>query len=157
VNFTLSAPSQVGFKFVFGSAEYPEFTDNYTDAFVAFLDGTAPANQIVFDPANNAIQVGRTFPQFVLTTDTNTAFGNPHGVLQAQTFTMDKLAAGTHSLIFEIGDVNDHILDSAVFLSDFHAGPGQGGTNPVPEPSAWLVLGLGVFATLGVSRWRRHR
>src|SRR5262249_13878352 len=49
VNFTLSAPSQVGFDFVFGSVEFPEFTSDFTDAFLAFLDGTATANQIVFD------------------------------------------------------------------------------------------------------------
>jgi len=41
VNFTLSSPSQVGFNFAFGSVELPQFTNDFTDAFLAFLDGTA--------------------------------------------------------------------------------------------------------------------
>ena len=155
VHFTLSAASQIGFSFVFGSVEYPEFTDNYTDAFVAFLDGTAPGNQIVFDAANNAVQIGRTFTDFVTTEDTNTAFGDPHGVTQLQTFTIAELAAGNHSIIFEVGDVNDAFLDSAVFLSDFHAGAGGGGTNPIPEPTTFAVLGVGLLATL--FRIRQHK
>jgi hypothetical protein len=60
VNFTLSSPNQVGFDFIFGSVEFPEFTSDFTDAFVAFLDGATPANQIIFDASNNAVQVGAT-------------------------------------------------------------------------------------------------
>src|SRR5262249_39362538 len=96
VNFTLSAPTQVGFNFIFGSVEFPGFTSSFTDAFLAFLDGTAIANQIVFDASNNAVQVGATFSSALTTADTNTAFANPHGVLALQTFTNSVLAAGAH-------------------------------------------------------------
>jgi hypothetical protein len=148
VNFTLSTASQVGFDFIFGSVEYPIWTNAFTDAFVAFLDGTAPTDQIVFDASNNAVQVGTSFASALTTADTNSAFSNPHGLVKLQTFT-GTLAAGDHSLIFEVADVNDQRLDSAVFLSNFHAGQGtQGtGTGEVPEPSTMLLLGAGLAGT----------
>jgi hypothetical protein len=154
VDFTLSAQSQVGFNFVFGSVEYPEFTDSFTDAFLTFVDG----NQIVFDASNNALQVGNTFADALTTGDTNTAFGDPHGLVQLQTFTLNSLDAGAHTISFQIGDVNDHILDSAVFISNFHAGTGEGGTNPrgsgsaVPEPASLALLALGLVVLVG-GRW----
>jgi hypothetical protein len=150
VNFTLSSPSQVGFDFVFGSVEFPVFTNSFTDAFVAFLDGTGTANQIVFDSSNNAVQVGSTFASALTTADTNTAFSNPHGLVKLQTFTINQLSAGTHTIIFETGDVNDHILDSAVFISNLHAGEGTGGTTPgVPEPSTLGLIAIGLAVVIG--------
>lgn len=155
VSFTLAAPSQVGFNFVFGSVEFPNFTSNFTDAFVAFLDGTASANQIVFDASNNAVQVGTSFASALTTGDTNTAFANPHGLFSLVTFTAGALSAGTHTLTFEIADVNDHILDSAVFITNLHAGAGAGGTNPNPVPDAGTTFSLLGSAVLGLAALRR--
>lgn len=126
IAFTLSTASQIGFDFLFGSVEYPQFTSVYTDAFFAFLDGTGASNQIVFDASNNPVQVGTTFAGALSTGDTNTAFGSPHGVLRLTTFTSGQLAAGAHTLTFMIGDVNDGILDSAVFISNLRATAGSG-------------------------------
>jgi hypothetical protein len=156
VNFTLSSASQVGFDFVFGSVESPQFTSSFTDAFVAFLDGTGTPNQIVFDPFNNAVQVGATFSSALTTADTNTAFANPHGLVKLTTFTVGQLSAGAHTLIFEVGDVNDGILDSAVFISNLHAAAGQGGTNPsgAPEPATLALVGFSL-AGLAARRWRK--
>ena len=152
VNFTLAAPSQVGFNFIFGSVEFPDFTSNFTDAFVGFLDGTTTANQIIFDSSGNAVQVGSTFAGALRTDDTNTAFADPHGLLALQTFTKGVLSAGPHTLTFEVGDVNDSVLDSAAFISGLHAGTGTGGTTGVPDSGSTLLL-LGL-AMLGLAALR---
>jgi hypothetical protein len=156
VNFTLNAPTQVGFDFAFGSVEFPQFTSRFTDAFLAFLDGTGSANQIVFDASGNAVQVGTTFAGALTTADTNTAFSAPHGIVRLQTFTMNQLSAGNHSLIFQLGDTNDGILDSGVFISDFRAGQGTGGTTPtIPEPASLALFVSGLMA-LGAARWLKR-
>jgi len=164
VNFSLSAPSQVGFDFIFGSVEYPTFVGTFTDSFLAFLDGTAVTNQIVFDGSGQAVQVGTTFISELTTADTNSAFSDPHGLVQLQTFT-NTLSAGSHSIVFEVGDVNDHILDSAVFLSNLHAGPGPTGTGPssstvsnvpdVPEPGTLAMFGIGLACLIAGRRHKR--
>jgi hypothetical protein len=156
VNFSLSSASQVGFDFVFGSIEYPNYTNNYTDSFLAFLDGSAPANQVVFDAFGNPVQVGSSFATELTTADANTAFSNPHGLMKLHTFTLQPLTAGDHTLIFEVGDVNDHILDSGVFISNLHAGSGSGGTGgDVPEPASLTLMALG-GAALAAVRWYKR-
>jgi len=153
VNFTLAAPSQVGFNFIFGSVEFPVFTSSFTDAFLAFLDGTGTANQVVFDASNQAVQVGGSFASALTTADTNSAFSNPHGLVELQTFT-NVLSAGAHTLTFEVGDVNDHILDSAAFISNLHAGQGIVGTGGnVPEPASVGLVGIGIAGLL----WARRK
>ncbi|MDX2149643.1 MAG: choice-of-anchor L domain-containing protein [Bryobacteraceae bacterium] len=157
VNFSLVSPSQVGFDFVFGSIEYPDFTSLYTDAFLAFLNGTTPANQIVFDSLGNPVQVGISFANLLTTADTNTVFADPYGLVRLQTFTTGQLPAGEHSLLFTVGDVNDGILDSAVFISNLRAGVGQSGgtTSPVPEPGTLALMG-GAAGALLLRRWLRR-
>jgi hypothetical protein len=155
VNFTLAAPSQVGFNFIFGSVEFPVFTSDFTDAFLAFLDGKGTANQVVFDASNQAVQVGGSFASALTTADTNSAFSDPHGLVKLQTFT-NVLSAGAHTLTFEVGDVNDHILDSAAFISDLHAGQGTVGTGTggaVPEPASVGLVGIGIAGLL----WARRK
>ena len=136
VTFTLDADSQVKFDFIFGSVEYPYWTGSFTDAFLVFLDGTDPQNQITFDAGGSAVQVGSSFAGLETTADQNTAFSNPHGVIHHLTTTTGVLSAGTHTLIFEVGDVNDHILDSAAFITHLRTGTGTEGTgesNPCDE------------------------
>ena len=62
------------------------------------------------------------------------------------------LAAGSHSIRFEVGDVNVTFLDSAVFLANLHVGEGPAGpafrsipssTAAVPEPTTILLVGSG--------------
>lgn len=81
VNFTLATASAVSFKFIFGSIEYPNWVSNYTDSFVAFLDGTDSKNQIMFDSNYVPVQVGKSFSDKIVTSNTETAFGSPHGFI----------------------------------------------------------------------------
>jgi hypothetical protein len=130
VHFTIPEDSQIKFDFIFGSVEYPFWTSSFTDAFLVFLDGTAPANQIAFDLSGSAVQVGSSFAGLTVTNDRNTAFASPHGLIHHLTTTTERLDAGPHTLIFEVGDVNDHILDSAVFIANLRTGSGTTGTGP---------------------------
>lgn len=130
VDFELEEDSQVQFDFVFGSVEFPYWTSAYTDSFIVFLDGTAPENQITFDRNGNPVQVGVSFAGLVSTDDQNTAFADPHGLLRKLITTTAELPAGPHTLWFEVGDVNDHILDSAVFIANLRTGHGDEGTEP---------------------------
>lgn len=134
VDFTLEADSPVKFDFLFGSVEFPYWTSQFTDSFLVFLDGTAPENQITFDAAGNAVQVGSSFAGLETTGDLNSAFSNPHGLIHHLTTTTATLQSGEHFLIFEVGDVNDHILDSAVFIADLRAEAGTEGTEPTEDP-----------------------
>jgi hypothetical protein len=152
VDFTLDTESQIQFDFVFGSVEYPFYTSSFTDSFLVFLDGTDAANQITKDVNGAPVQVGSSFAGLVATTDQNTAFADPHGVLGLTTTTA-LLDAGDHTLWFEIGDVNDHILDSAVFISNLRTGVGEEGTEVtdpedyvIPEPNTLPLLGIGLVA-----------
>lgn len=130
VRFTLAESSQVQFDFIFGSVEFPYWTSQFTDAFLVFLDGTDPNNQVTFDSGGNAVQVGSSFAGLETTSDLNTAFANPHGLIHHLTTTTEELDPGEHTLIFEVGDVNDQILDSAVFIANLRTGVGQEGTEP---------------------------
>jgi len=133
VEFTLEEDSQVKFDFLFGSVEYPYWTSQFTDAFLVFLDGTAPSDQVTYDNAGSAVQVGSSFAGLETTEDQNSAFSNPHGILHHLTTTTPELSKGKHVLIFEVGDVNDHILDSAVFIANLRTGSGSTGTDPTED------------------------
>lgn len=130
VVFDLAEDSQVQFDFVFGSVEFPFYTSGFTDAFLVFLDGTREQDQICFDTNGDPVQVGSSFAGLETTADVNTAFANPHALIHHLTTTTDRLDAGRHTLIFEVGDVNDHILDSVAFITNLRTGVGTPGTDP---------------------------
>jgi hypothetical protein len=128
VNFELATAINVKFDFVFGSVEFPYWTSQFTDAFLVFLDQRDSAHQISYDPNGAAIQVGQSFANLVTTADRNTAFAAPHGLIVSLTTTTAVLEAGPHTLWFEVGDVNDQVLDSAVFITNLRAEVGEEGT-----------------------------
>lgn len=133
VDFTLDEDSAVKFDFIFGSVEYPYYTSSFTDAFLVFLDGTEPENQITFDANGNPVQVGSSFAGLETTEDQNCAFSDPHGLIHHLTTTTEVLSKGEHFLIFEVADVNDHILDSAAFITQLRTGTGDPGTDPTED------------------------
>jgi hypothetical protein len=130
VHFTLANASSIKFDFIFGSVEFPFYTSSFTDAFLVFVDGTTPADQITFDANGSAVQVGSSFAGLETIDDVNSAFSNPHALIHHLTTTSPALEDGEHVIIFEVADVNDHILDSAVFLANFRVGAGNPGTDP---------------------------
>jgi hypothetical protein len=162
VDFRLTQPSAVKFHFVFGSVEYPVYTSDFTDAFMAFLDGS----QIAFDATGDPVQVGLSFASSLRTDDTNTIFTgvgrlpshDAHGLLDVLTTTSAELASGDHVMLFAIADVNDYSLDSAVFINGFDVASNAGGpvTQPIPEPSAYVLMAVGV-AVVGTMYRRRAR
>ncbi len=164
VNFTLAAPGKIKFDFIFGSIEYPVFTSSFTDAFLVFLDGVAVGNQITFDGNGDPVQVGGSFASELTTADLNTAFASPHGLISNLTTVSGDLAAGAHTIHFEVGDVNDGILDSAAFIANFGVctpGPQGGGCetgtkppNGVPEPGTLALIGI---ALAGLAALRRRK
>jgi hypothetical protein len=141
VDFHLDTNSPVKFDFVFGSVEYPFWTSDFTDALLVFLDGTDPTNQIAFDKNNQPVQVGNSFAGLVVTSDANTTFAAPHGMLVKLTTTTARLAPGDHTLIFEVGDVNDTFLDSAAFIANLRAEEGVQGTEPTDPPPPLVLKG----------------
>lgn len=164
VDFTLDDDSAVAFSFVFGSVEYPNWVSSYTDSFLVFLDGLDPANQITFDSNGVPVQVGKSFSDRIVLENVETAFGDPHGYIPRLKTTTSTLAAGEHTLYFEVGDVNDHILDSAVFLTNLRATQPvdsdedadtefEPEDNPgvVPEPSSMALL-TAAAGSLALSR-----
>jgi hypothetical protein len=158
VDFTLASPTAVAFDFIFGSIEYPNFVDNFTDAAYVFLDGT----QITFDQSGNPVQVGSSFATSLTTADTNSAFADPHGLIGPLTTNSGQLSAGPHTILFEVADTNDHALDSALFLSNFRTatpvglGPCTGDCTEVPEPASLASLGTGMLSLTGIV-WLRRR
>lgn len=135
VQFTLAAPSQLKFDFIFATVEFPVYTGSFTDAFLVFVDGVQPADQVCFDSNNDPVQVANSFAGLETTADVNSAFGAPHGLIHHLTTTTGNLAAGSHTIIFEVGDVNDHILDSAAFITDLRAVAAGTGGGPGTTPS----------------------
>lgn len=129
VTFELPVETNVKFDFIFGSVEFPYYTSSFTDAFLVFLDGFGPMDQVCYDANGSAIQVGQSFANLVTTADRNTAFSSPHGLIKSLTTTTPVMEAGEHVLWFEVADVNDEILDSAVFITNLRAEAGNEGTD----------------------------
>ncbi|HET8776669.1 MAG TPA: Ig-like domain-containing protein [Candidatus Limnocylindria bacterium] len=127
-----SGATCLGFDFVFGSDEYPEFVGSFNDAFLAELDVddwsvdgndiTAPHN-FAFDAAGNVVGVNSAFfdPGRVVT-DNGTEYDGTTPLLRAQT----PVTPGAHSLYLSIFDANDDVLDSGVWIDNLT-------TSNVPE------------------------
>ncbi len=158
-NFT-AAPgvTSIGFKFVFGSDEYPEFAGTqFADGFGVIVDGVNYAKfgdgSIVSlkTLASNANLFNNSASVYPIEYDGITPVLSLTGILDP--------SRTTHTLQLAIADTGDSALDSGVFISSLSGGTGTGGggiTPNVPEPSeyAMLIAGLGM---VGIMTRRRMK
>lgn len=163
LEFTLDT-SSLFFNYVFGSEEYNEFVgSSFNDLFTLVLDGPGFSNvnlaQIpggggvvsinnVNNGSNSAFFRDNTGGAFPIELDGLTT------VLTASA--MGLTPGATYTLAFNIFDVGDSSLDSAVFIQ-----AGSLGTqNPsaVPEPSTWafMIAGFGAIGLSLRSARRKH-
>jgi PEP-CTERM motif len=150
--------THVFFNTVFASAEYPQYVGSFIDGFGLFLNGT----NIAFaggKPVNidNPGMVNTDFP-LLGAVDGNAFQTTPlQGVLIENgsaviTYGGDVTPGSTNTLTFILADANDDQLDTAAFIQGLGNAPPPLGT---PEPSTWVMLGLG-FAGMAWMCWRRQ-
>lgn len=150
--------THVFFNTVFASAEYPEFVNQFIDGFGLFLNGV----NIAFaggQPVNidNTGMVNTDFPlqggvdgnAFQTTALQGVLIENGTAVI---TYGGDVTPGSTNTLTFIVADANDSALDTAAFIQGLGNAPPPIGT---PEPSTWVMLGLGFVGMAGLG-WRRR-
>ena len=152
--------THVFFNTVFASAEYPQYVGSFIDGFGLFLNGT----NIAFaggKPVNidNPGMVNTDFP-LLGAVDGNAFQTTPlQGVLIENgsaviTYGGDVTPGSTNTLTFILADANDDQLDTAAFIQGLGNAPPPLGT---PEPSTWVMLGLGFAGMAWMGRRRQTR
>jgi PEP-CTERM motif len=152
--------THVFFNTVFASAEYPQYVGSFIDGFGLFLNGT----NIAFaggKPVNidNPGMVNTDFP-LLGAVDGNAFQTTPlQGVLIENgsaviTYGGDVTPGSTNTLTFILADANDDQLDTAALIQGLGNAPPPLGT---PEPSTWVMLGLGFAGMAWMGRRRQTR
>ncbi len=101
----------IGFEYIVGSEEYPEYVDSeFNDAVGVFLDGVNHA----LDAAGNPITItGPFFSGTSVVTATGTEYDGSTPRLQQQV----PLTPGEHTLIIVVCDASDSSYDTGLFLA----------------------------------------
>lgn len=146
-----SAGQSVFFNFIFASEEYPEYVNQYNDAFAIFFNGNNVANNVARLPGTsipvtiNNVNSGMN-PGFYVSNENNNIGVVYDGLTTNIQVSLFNLAAGPQTIEFAIADGVDDGFDSAVLIQ-------AGSLSGVPEPSALSLLAVG----LGVVLRRRRR
>ncbi len=146
-----SATGDVFFKYVFASEEYNEYVGSgFNDQFQLLLNGVniaqlpGGAGIVSINNVNNGSNSAYFIDNSTLAPFLDTQYDGLTTVLVAFATGI----TGTNSFEFLIKDLGDDILDSGVFIE---AGTFSG-SNPVPEPGALALFGLGLFGLMFAKR-----
>ncbi len=125
--------NKLKFDFRFMSEEFPEFVgSSFNDFFSAYLTGSTGTDQISFDTNGKIINVNNNFFDPAIT-PAGTVFD---GTTPKLTTTTDVTPGESISLKFELGDVDDGVYDTAVFLDNIRfESEGNGGTSAKADVS----------------------
>jgi hypothetical protein len=157
INFTPSADATtIGFKFIFGSEEFPEFVDTaFQDSFQFLVNGVNFAkltngNLVTIDnlwQSDDYVPNHADFTRLGITHGTSTIDHRTQldGFSTILQFVAPVNAGAPNTLVLTIMDVGDSAFDSAVMIQggSFEENPDP---DPIPEPASVMLFGLGAMA-----------
>jgi len=147
--------STIYFKYVFASAEYPNYVGQYNDPMALFVNGTNPGNNVAILPTTPPVAV--TINN--VNVSANAAYFNKYngagdllpfgGETKALTAIAQVNAGQVNTITLAVADALDDALDSAVFIqaSSLSTTP-----PPAPPPTTQAAPALSPipFALLGI-------
>ncbi len=144
----------LSFDLLFSSEEYALFADQYVDSAVIIVDGKNYALFNKADPKSilsvtqSNIDKGYFYSNTQLADGTSvypTEFNGVSRLISVLAPINTSLA--THHISIAIADTNDHVLDSAIFLTNLDSVDLTRVTDPIPTVSAREAGLAGLFAT----------
>jgi Ca2+-binding RTX toxin-like protein len=119
ITFTATGGNAVKFNLIFGSEEYPEWSDSFPDIAGVFVDGVNYANFAGVGTPLSVLQTNIDAGYFI---DNDTSPSIPieyDGLSNLLTLVAPlNTSLSTHTIKIAIADVNDGILDSAILFSN---------------------------------------